>query len=73
MKSLAPERIEVFAEGDGRSVADWARSFTGGHGVDAVIDCLGPGAPGRVLMNAIYALRRGGTRGQCQRRRREER
>ena len=34
--------------------------FTGGHGVDAVIDCLGPGTSGTLLMNAIYALRRGG-------------
>ena len=60
VKSLAPSRIEVLAEGDGRPVAEWARAFTGGHGVDSVIDCLGPGAPGPLMMNAIYALRRGG-------------
>ena len=38
VKALAPEPewIEVVAQGEGRSVAEWARSFTGGHGVDAV-------------------------------------
>ena len=50
----------LLAQDDGKSVAEWARSFTGGHGVDAVIDCLGPGTSGTFLMNAIYALRRGG-------------
>ena len=60
VKALAPERIEILAQDEGKSVADWARSFTGGHGVDAVIDCLGPGTSGTLLMNAIYALRRGG-------------
>jgi len=60
VKALAPNRIETVSEADGQSVADWARGFTGGHGVDAVIDCLGPGTSGTFLMNAIYALRRGG-------------
>ena len=60
VKALAPDRIEVLAQDDGRSVAEWARSFTGGYGVDVVIDCLGPGTPGTFLMDAIYALRRGG-------------
>ncbi len=60
VKALAPERIEVLPQDEGRTVADWARAFTGGHGVDAVIDCLGPGTSGAFLMNAIYALRRGG-------------
>ena len=60
VKALAPGLIEVLSQDDGKSVADWARSFTGGHGVDATIDCLGPGASGTLLMNAIYALRRGG-------------
>jgi alcohol dehydrogenase len=60
VKALAPDRIETLAEGDGKPVADWARDLTGGYGVDAVIDCLGPGTSGTLLMNAIYALRRGG-------------
>ena len=60
VKRLAPGRIDVLAQDGGLSVAEWARGFTGGHGVDAVIDCLGPGSSGTLLMNAIYALRRGG-------------
>lgn len=60
VKQLAPSRIEVLALDEGASVADWARGFTDGRGVDAVIDCLGPGSSGSLLMNAIYALRRGG-------------
>jgi alcohol dehydrogenase len=60
VQSLAPARIEVLAQDDNRSVAEWARSLSGGYGVDAVIDCLGPGTPGTFLMDAIYALRRGG-------------
>jgi alcohol dehydrogenase len=40
VKALAPDRIETLAEDEGKSAADWARTFTGGHGVDAVIDCL---------------------------------
>jgi threonine dehydrogenase-like Zn-dependent dehydrogenase len=60
VKSLAPSRIEILAADGGRSVAEWARSITNGQGVDSVIDCLGPGSSGSLLMNAIYALRRGG-------------
>jgi threonine dehydrogenase-like Zn-dependent dehydrogenase len=60
VKALAPHRIEVLAQDEGRAVAEWAHSLTGGHGVDAVIDCLGPGTSGKFLMDAIYALRRGG-------------
>jgi threonine dehydrogenase-like Zn-dependent dehydrogenase len=60
VKSLAPSRIEILAADGGRSVVEWARSITNGQGVDSVIDCLGPGSSGSLLMNAIYALRRGG-------------
>ena len=60
VRAIAPSRIELLANDGTRSVADWARGFTGGHGVDAVIDCLGPGTSSTQLMNAIYALRRGG-------------
>ncbi len=60
VKALAPDRTETLAEDEGKSAADWARTLTGGHGVDAVIDCLGPGTSGALLMNAVYALRRGG-------------
>jgi threonine dehydrogenase-like Zn-dependent dehydrogenase len=60
VKSLAPSRIEILAADGDESVAEWARSITNGQGVDSVIDCLGPGSSGTLLMNAIYALRRGG-------------
>ena len=60
VKALAPNRIEVFAREGGRSVGEWAQAVTGGRGVDAVIDCLGPASPGKLMMEAIYGLRRGG-------------
>ena len=60
VKAMAPGRIEVLAQDEGKNVAEWARAFTGGHGVDATIDCLAPGTSGKFLMDAIYALRRGG-------------
>jgi alcohol dehydrogenase len=58
VRLLAPRRIEVLALGE-RPIADWARALTG-LGVDAAIDCLGPGAPAATMVDAIYALRRGG-------------
>lgn len=60
VKALAPGRIECLALGDNINVAQWANGLVGGHGVDAVIDCLGPGSSGELMMNAIYALKRGG-------------
>lgn len=60
LKQLAPERIEVFSLEDG-SIAEWARNLTGGEGVDAAIDCLGPGVPHETFLEGLYALRRGGT------------
>ena len=59
MKTLAPGRIEVLALED-QPIAEWARSLTGGLGVDMAIDCLGPGSPAGTMIDAIYALRRGG-------------
>jgi threonine dehydrogenase-like Zn-dependent dehydrogenase len=41
-------------------VAGWARARNDGEGIDAVIDCVGPGAPPQQMMDSIYALRRGG-------------
>ena len=60
VKALAPGRIETLSYEDGKSVADWARGIVGADGVDGLIDCLGPGSSGTLLMNAIYALGRGG-------------
>jgi alcohol dehydrogenase len=59
VKALAPDRIDGLELG-GEPIGEWARGRTGGWGVDAVVDCLGPGASGALMMEAIYALRRGG-------------
>jgi threonine dehydrogenase-like Zn-dependent dehydrogenase len=59
VKALAPSRIELLALGE-RSIAERVRAATDGLGVDIFIDCLGPGAPGATMVDAIYALRRGG-------------
>ena len=59
VKALAPGRIETFGLGQG-PVSAWAKAQTDGEGVDAVIDCLGPGAPHETFVDNIYSLRRGG-------------
>lgn len=59
VRAIAPERIAVLSAGT-EPVGDWARRQTGGLGVDAVLDTLGPGAPGQAMLDAIGALRRGG-------------
>jgi alcohol dehydrogenase len=59
VKALAPDRIEVFSADDG-SITDWARRMTGGEGVDAFIDCHGPGSSYAGLVAGIKAMRRGG-------------
>jgi D-arabinose 1-dehydrogenase-like Zn-dependent alcohol dehydrogenase len=65
VKALVPARIDVLsvpntpaAQPDPLVV--WAKAATEGHGVDGMIDCLPPGAPGSALMRALYCLRRGG-------------
>jgi threonine dehydrogenase-like Zn-dependent dehydrogenase len=60
VKALAPDRVEVFSTDDG-SITDWARGLTHGEGVDAFIDCLGPGTDSRYLVEGVKSLRRGGT------------
>lgn len=60
VKAIAPDRIEVFSIDDG-SIAEWAKSATSGLGVDALVDCLGPGAPHETFLDAMMAVRRGGT------------
>ncbi len=59
VKALAPSRIEVLPLGE-RSIAERVRAATGGLGIDIHIDCLGPGSPAATMIDAIYALRRGG-------------
>ncbi len=64
VKALAPSRIDTLAIADAASQPDplvaWAKAATDGHGVDGMIDCLPPGAPGSAMMRALYCLRRGG-------------
>ena len=60
VKALSPRRIEVVPLGE-VTIAERVRAATGGLGVDIQIDCLGPGAPAATMVDAIYALRRGGT------------
>ena len=58
--AIAPGRIAVHPLDDEVPVGEWARSVTGGEGVDVVIDALGPGAPQESWLAALDGLRRGG-------------
>jgi alcohol dehydrogenase len=65
VKKLAPERIEVLSvpatqPGPTDPLAVWAKKETDGYGVDALIDCLPPGAPATAILRALFCLRRGG-------------
>jgi alcohol dehydrogenase len=67
VKAIAPNRIDVFSMSDEApkdSTADpllgWARKATNSEGLDTVLDCLPPGAPGEAMMRAMRTLRRGG-------------
>lgn len=64
IKALAPNRIEVFSIDDG-SVTDFALAHTDGEGVDAFIDCLGPGAKHETFLQGLRGLRRGGIAVDC--------
>ena len=65
VKKLAPERVEVFSvpeakPGPADPLVMWAKKETDGYGVDAVLDCLPPGAPSSAILRALFCLRRGG-------------
>jgi D-arabinose 1-dehydrogenase-like Zn-dependent alcohol dehydrogenase len=65
VKAIAPERIDVFSMSDAPGaesdpLVEWAKRATDGDGLDAVLDCLPPGAPGEAMMRALRTLRRGG-------------
>jgi D-arabinose 1-dehydrogenase-like Zn-dependent alcohol dehydrogenase len=65
VKKLAPARIEVFSipeakPGPADPLVAWAKQMTEGYGVDAVLDCLPPGAPATTILRALFCLRRGG-------------
>jgi alcohol dehydrogenase len=59
VKALAPDRIEVLTLGE-RPTHEWAKSLTGGEGVDFMISALGPGAPVNTMLESLKAVRRGG-------------
>ena len=59
VEALAPDRIEVHTLGHG-STAAWAKSRTGGDGVDFMISALGPGSPASTMLDSLQAVRRGG-------------
>ncbi len=60
VKAIAPDRIHVRSLEARGSLADWAKSLTGGEGPHIVIDALGPGAPQSSMLAAFAAVRRGG-------------
>ncbi|BCH27760.1 alcohol dehydrogenase [Mesorhizobium sp. L-8-3] len=60
IEALAPGIIETHSLEDGMP-DEWARAMTGGEGVDAFIDCNGPGTPQEPFLAGLKALRRGGT------------
>lgn len=60
IKALAPHRIEVHSINDG-PIDEWARGFTdNGEGVDAFIDCNGPGTSHDPFLQGVKSMRRGG-------------
>lgn len=60
VKALNPRRIETLSiEGD-ESIDHWIARMTEGQGVDAFIDCLGPGAKHETFNSGMRALCRGG-------------
>ena len=59
VEALAPGRIAVHPLNDGK-IADFARTQTGGYGVDSVVDCLPPEADSALMQDAVYGIRRGG-------------
>lgn len=69
IRQISPDRITVFSAADDGSSSntpdaaykEWVDANTDGMGVDAVIDCLPPGAPAGAAVRAIYSLRRGGS------------
>jgi alcohol dehydrogenase len=59
VKALAPDRIEIMSLGE-KSSGEWAKSLTGGEGVDFVISALGAKAPAATMVDSMKGVRRGG-------------
>ncbi|MGE3934782.1 MAG: alcohol dehydrogenase catalytic domain-containing protein [Rhodospirillaceae bacterium] len=60
LRALAPRRIDTLALGDA-PIADWVRARTDGAGVDLLLDCTGRGGPAAPVLEAVNAVKRGGT------------
>lgn len=59
VRQLAPHRIFVHSTDDG-PIEPFAKAHTNGEGIDLAVDCLGPGASGEYMNQALRSLRRGG-------------
>jgi D-arabinose 1-dehydrogenase-like Zn-dependent alcohol dehydrogenase len=59
VKALAPDRIEIMSLGE-KSSGEWAKSLTGGDGVDFAISALGAKAPAATMVDSMKGVRRGG-------------
>ena len=59
LKKLAPTRIEIFSNSDGK-VADWVKAQTCGTGSDIMVDCLGAVADVNAMKDAMMGVKRGG-------------
>jgi D-arabinose 1-dehydrogenase-like Zn-dependent alcohol dehydrogenase len=60
VKALSPRRIEVLSLDERTPTDAWIAAKTGGQGVDAFVDCLGPGAPHETMLAGMRSLKRGG-------------
>jgi D-arabinose 1-dehydrogenase-like Zn-dependent alcohol dehydrogenase len=65
VEKLAPDRIEVLSVPEAKPGPDdplvaWTKQMTDGYGVDAMLDCLPPGASATAMLRALFCLRRGG-------------
>ena len=59
LTKIAPGRVVPIALGE-RSTSEVVMDATAGHGVDALLETLGPNAPVSTVLDAFNALRRGG-------------
>jgi len=59
VRQLAPERIHAHSLHDGR-VSHWIDREVGRTGVDAVVNCLGPGSDHEYITDSLTTIRRGG-------------
>lgn len=60
VKALAaPGRVDILKSGS-EPVKEWSKKATAGHGIDIVIDAMGPGSPKEPFLEALQSLNRGG-------------